>query len=79
MSAFTKTMKGVLHILQSESLKTIKWFKDNKMIVNGDKFQVLLINKRKQDHKNEVAQIEEQSIKGVPSVELLSIEIDDKL
>ena len=57
----------------------MKWFKENKMIVNADKFQVLLIDKRKQDHTNEVALIKEQSIKAVPSVELLGIEIDDKL
>ena len=79
LSAFSKTIEGLLHILQSESLKTIKWFKENKMIVNADKFQVLLIDKRKQDHTNEVVQIEEQSIKAVPLVELLGIEVDDKL
>ena len=50
------------------------------MIVNADKFQVPLIDKRKHDHRNEVVQIEEQqSIKAVPSVELLGIETDDKL
>ena len=49
------------------------------MIVNADKFQVLLIDKRKQDYTKEVAQVEEQSIKAVPSVELPSIETDDKL
>ena len=79
LSAFSKTIEGLLQILQSESLKTIKWFKGNKMIVNADKFQVLLIGKRKQDHTNEVVQIEEQSIKAVPSVELLGTEIDDKI
>ena len=49
------------------------------MTVNTDKFQVFLNDKRKQDHTNEVVQIEEQSIKAVPLVELLGIEIDDKL
>ena len=49
------------------------------MIVNADKLQVLLIDKRKHDHTNEVVQTEEQSIKAVPSVELLGIETDDKL
>ena len=49
------------------------------MVVNPDKFQILLINKRKRHHTNEVLQTEEQSIKTVPSLELLSIEIDDKL
>ena len=78
MSAFSKTIEGLL-ILQSESLKTIKWFKENKIIVNADIFQVLLIDKRKQDHTNEVVQLEEQNMKAVPSIELLVIEIDDKL
>ena len=49
------------------------------MKVNADKFQVLLIDKRKQDQTNEEVQIEQQGIKAVPSVELLGIEIDDKL
>ena len=29
LSAYSKTIEGLLHILQSESLKTIKWFKEN--------------------------------------------------
>ena len=74
LSAFSKTIEDLLHILQSESLKIIKWFKENKVIVNADKCQVLLIEKRKHCHTNEVVQIEEQSIKGV---ELLGIETDD--
>ena len=49
------------------------------MIVNADKFQILLIVKKTQDHTNEVVQIEEQIIKAVPSVELLGTEIVDKL
>ena len=43
------------------------------MIVNADKFQVLLIDKRKQDYTKEVVQEEEQSIKAVHSVELPGI------
>ena len=65
MSSFSKTIEGFLHILQS------KWFKENKVIVNADKFQVLLIDKRKQDHTNKVVQIEEQCMKAVTSVELI--------
>ena len=49
-----------------------------KWLVNVDQFQVLLFDKRKQDHTNKVVQIEEPSIKAVPLVELLSIETDDK-
>ena len=49
------------------------------MTVNADKFQVLLIDKRKQDNTNKAVQIEEQNIKAVPPVELIGMEIDDKL
>ena len=78
-NAFSKTIDGLLQILPLESVKTIKWFQENKMIVNVDKSQVLLIDKRKQDQTNEVVQIEEQNIKVAPLVSLLGIEISDKL
>lgn len=56
---FSKTIEGLLHILPLESVKAIKWFRENKIITNVEKFQVLLIDKKKQDHANEVVQIEE--------------------
>ena len=56
---FSKTIEGLLHILPLESVKAIKWFRENKIIINAEKFQVLLIDKKKQDHANEVVQIEE--------------------
>ena len=54
LPALSKTITGLLHILQPESLKIIKWFEENKVIVNAGKFQVLLIDKRKQYHTKEV-------------------------
>ena len=48
------------------------------MIVNPDKFQVRIIDK-KGDHTNENAVIDYKQIKSVPSVELLGIQLDDKL
>lgn len=59
LSTFSKTIEGLLHILPLESAKAIKWFRENKIIINVEKFQVLLIDKKKQDHANEVVQIEE--------------------
>ena len=79
LSAFSKTIEDHLHILQSKPLKSIIWFKENKMKVIADKFKVLLIEKRKQYHPSEVVRTSEQSIKPVPSVELLDIKVDDKL
>ena len=50
-----------------------------KMIVNPDRFQAIIIDKKKGDHTNENAVIDNKQIKTVPSVELLEIQLDDKL
>ena len=47
------------------------------MIVNPDKFQLIIGDKKKGDHTNEDIVIDKQ-IKSVPSVELLGIQLDDK-
>ena len=44
----------------------LNWFKENKMIVNPGKFQAIIIDKRKQDHTNEIFKIGSKEIK-VPS------------
>ena len=32
----------------------IKWFKDNKMIVNPGKFQAIILDKKKNNHTQEI-------------------------
>ena len=49
------------------------------MIVNPDKFQLILIDKKKGDQTNENIVIDNKQIKSVPSVELLGIQLDNKL
>ena len=49
------------------------------MIVNPDKFQAILLDKRKSGHTNQRIVVDNQYIKVVSSVELLGIQIDDKL
>ena len=46
------------------------WFKKNQMIVNSDKFEVIIIDKKKGDHTNENFVIDNKQIKTAPSVEL---------
>ena len=53
------------------------WFKKNQMIVNPDKFQVIIIDKKKGDHTNENVVIDNKQIKTIPSAELLGIQLDD--
>ena len=49
------------------------------MIVNPNKFQVILIHKKKGDHINENVAIDNKQIKTVPSVDFLGIQLDDTL
>ena len=51
----------------------------NKMIVNHEKFQAIVLNKKRSDLKNTNFQVDNQAIKSFSSVELLSIQIDDRL
>ena len=65
--------------MQAGSEIVIDWFKSNKMKVNRDKFQAILLEKRKSDHTNQHIVVNNQNITVVSSVELLGIQIDDKL
>ena len=49
------------------------------MIVNPGNFQAIIIDKRKQDHTNEIFKIGSKEIKVASQVKLLGVEIDNKL
>ena len=51
----------------------------NKMIVNPQKFQAIVLNKKRSDLTNTNFQVDNQVIKSVSSVELLGIQINGKL
>ena len=79
LSAFAENISKLINIFQSESEVITDWFKKNQTIVNPDKFQVIIIDKKKRDHANENIVIDNKQIKAVPSIELLEIQLDDKL
>ena len=62
-----------------ESEIAIKWFKDNEMIVNPDKFQAIIINRHQKVEENYSLNFNDIKIKTSNSVELLGIEIDNNL
>ena len=79
LSAFATTVSELIKILESESEVVIDWFKINKMVVNPDKFQAIILDKRKRDHTDEHITVDNQQIKVVSSVKLLRLQLDDKL
>ena len=64
LSAFATTVSELIKILESESEVVIDWFKINKMVVvNPDKFQAIILDKRKRDHTDEHITVDNQQIK----------------
>ena len=45
LSSLARSVKMLLEILTAESKNAIKWFSDNKMIVNDDKLNSIIIQK----------------------------------
>ena len=57
----------------------IKWFKDNKMIVNLGKFQAITLDKKKNNHTQEIIKIDKNAVKVKSSVKLRGVQIDAEL
>ena len=74
LSAWANTILDLINKLESDSNIAIEWFKMNKMIVNPDKFQAIVLNKKRSDLINTNFQVDNQVIKSVSSVELLGIQ-----
>ena len=79
LSAFGTTVSRLIKILESESEVVIDWFKKNKMVVKPDKFQAIILDKRKRDHADEHITVDNHQINVVSSVKLLGLQLDDKL
>ena len=74
LSAWANTISDLINKLESDSNIAIEWFKMNKMIVNTDKFQAIVLNKKRSNLTNTNFQGDNQAIKLVSSVELLGIQ-----
>ena len=79
LSASTKTVAELKNTLQSESETIINWFKNNKMIVNPEKFEAIIFHKQKHDYSNETIKFHNKISATVFSVRLLGVQPDDKL
>ena len=71
-------MSHLIETLEKESETAIEWFNQNKMIVDQDKFQAMLPEKRNENNQS-CLKINNQTIKTTNCVKLLGINIDCKL
>ena len=65
LSAFATTVQRLIKILETKSEVVIDWFKKNNMVVNLDKFQAIILDKRKRDYTDERITVDSQKIKVV--------------
>ena len=79
LACFSKTIQELIGSLEPECEVALNWFNENKMIVNPGKFQTIIIDKRKQDHTNEIFKIGSKEIKVASQVKLLGVEIYNNL
>ena len=63
LACFGKTIQKLIGPLESECEVALNWFNENKMVVNPGKFKAIIIDKRKQDHTNEIFKIGPKEIK----------------
>ena len=79
LTAFANNIQNLIHLLESECSVAIKWFKDNKMIVNPGKFQAIILNRKKNNHTQEITKIDKNAVKVKSSVKLFGVQIDAEL
>ena len=80
LSSFAKTVNNLVRILESENGYAINLVRDSSMIVNPDKFQAVLLDKRNSDLcLSENIAVDKENIKAVSNVKMLGVHNDSKL
>jgi len=64
--------------LERDCLKSMEWFKMNNMKANADKFQLMFLN-RQNTYNDIYLQVEDSHIKSTTSINILGVEVDNKL
>ena len=79
LTAFPKNIQNLIHLLESESSLAIKWLKNNKTIVNPRIFQAIKLDKKKNNHTQEMIKINNKPVNVKSSVKLLGIQTEAEL
>ena len=64
--------------MEGEGELSVGWFRKNKMVVNSDKFQAIILNRKEAQTTNKLI-INNKEIKTTNSIKLIGINIDDQL
>ena len=67
LTNFGKTLEDLIKKLEHEYEVALTWFMNNKMIVNPNKFQAILLNKSKYTHVKATMNIGSEKIESLSS------------
>ena len=78
LSFSDKTVTNIVEKLQNDCAVAMEWFNANFMKANAEKFQLMFLNRFEKD-VNETLNLNNCQIESSKSINILGIEIDDKL
>ena len=79
ISTAENTIEQLISTLEKETQAAIDWFVSNKMIVNPDKFQAIVVKRNNKMKHSYSLNINQKVINCENCVKLLGVEIDNKL
>ena len=71
-------LADLIKILEAEGELSVGWFRENEMVVNSDKFQAIVLNRKEAQAAHKLI-IDNKEIKTTNSIKLLGININDHL
>ena len=78
IAAVCDQLPDLIKILEAEGELSVEWFRKNETIVNSDKSQAIILNRKEAQATHELI-IDNKEIKTTNSIKLLSINNDDQL
>ena len=79
ISCVSSSLNELTSELEKEGSIATQWFRDNSMIVNPEKFQAIIIDRKNQKNNPQKLTIDEKAITSSENVTLLGLEVDSKL
>ena len=79
ISCVSSSLNELISELEKEGNIATQWFRDNSMIVNPEKFQAIIIDRKNQKNNPQKLTIDEKVITSSENVTLLGSGVDSKL
>ena len=79
ISCVSSSLNELISELEKEGNIATQWFTDNSMVVNPEKFQAIIIDRKNQKHNPQKLTIDKKVITSSENVALLGLEVDCKL